>query len=190
MRITGGTHRTRPLRGPEGLKTRPTTDRVREALFNILSHRDWGQDLGQMPEKHIVLDAFAGTGALGIEALSRGASQSIFFEKDHNALKFLQENICSLDLKEKSTAHALDVTHPPKAEVACSLLFLDPPYDKNFIPKTLAALEPAGWIAPQALVVTETAKGEAFEIPSFLHILLERRYGNTTLTFLEKRLQP
>ncbi|HBM91376.1 MAG TPA: 16S rRNA (guanine(966)-N(2))-methyltransferase RsmD [Rhodospirillaceae bacterium] len=187
MRITGGTHRTRPLRAPEGLITRPTTDRIREALFNILSHRDWGADLGKMPESQIVLDAFAGTGALGLEALSRGGSQTIFFEKNRKSLKLLEENICSLKLEEQSTIHALDVTHPLEAETACSLIFLDPPYHKDLIPQTLAALEETGWIAPHALIVTETAKGEAFEIPPFLQPLLERRYGNTVLTFLEKK---
>ncbi len=182
MRVTGGTLGGRTLRAPEGLETRPTTDRVREALFNILSHNDWGAVI----EGAAVLDAFAGTGALGIEALSRGAALCFFFEKARKPLKILKENISSLKLEERATIRPIDATKPPPAPAPCSLVFLDPPYRKGLIPLALTALTTQGWVAPGALIVCETAKGEKPVVPPPCVPLFERTYGDTALSFFRR----
>lgn len=183
MRVSGGTLRGRNLKAPEGMGTRPTSDRVRTALFNLLLHHDWGQNLSNPLDKAIVLDAFAGTGALGIEALSRGASETIFFEKDRKALITLHENIRSLNLSGTTTVLGSDVTHAPKAKLQASLIFLDPPYHKDLIAPALEALDAQGWIASTALIVTETAKGENPDLPLTYSEKLTRTYGDTVLGF-------
>ena len=119
MRVTGGTLRGRNLKAPDGMGTRPTSDRVREALFNLLLHHEWGEGLEEPLEGARVIDAFAGTGALGVEALSRGASESFFFEKDRKALITLYENIRTLGLSASAHVLPTDVTRPPQAAI-CS----------------------------------------------------------------------
>ena len=110
MRITGGTMRGRTLKAPEGMGTRPTADRVREALFNIIAHHDWGEEIGKPLLGTYVLDAFAGTGALGLEAISRGATSCTFFENDRKALQALRENISLLKVDEVARVMQVDVT--------------------------------------------------------------------------------
>src|ERR1700751_6016617 len=127
MRIVAGRHRGRRLLAPPGETVRPTSDRAREALFNILSH-------GQLAAEGIpfagaaVLDAFAGTGALGLEALSRGAAEAAFIERDPEALATLRQNIAALGEDFHSRVVPGDATRPPRAPLACALVFLDPPY--------------------------------------------------------------
>ncbi len=183
MRVTGGTLRGRNLSAPEGMGTRPTTDRVREALFNILIHHDWGEAIGDPLDGAIVLDAFAGTGALGIEAVSRGAAFACFFEKDHKALRALHMNIEHLKLAEQTAILPADVTKPPKAHRPCSLIFLDPPYRKGLIPTALSALAEKGWLAPNAMLICETAKNETRDMPASCELLLEKTYGDTKIGF-------
>jgi len=175
--------RGRNLKAPEGLDTRPTTDRVREALFNVLAHHDWGEDIGDPLDGAIVLDAFAGTGALGIEALSRGADFACFFEKDKKALRVLHENIAHLKIEDSVAILPTDVRKPPKAHRPCSILFLDPPYNKGLIPAALKVLEAQGWIAPQAMLITETAKNEKRDMPESCELLLTKTYGDTSVSF-------
>jgi 16S rRNA (guanine966-N2)-methyltransferase len=123
-----------------------------------------------------VLDAFAGTGALGLEALSRGAAEAHFMEQDRAALAALRANIAALGEQERARVIAGDATRPPRAATPASLLFLDPPYGKGLVPRVLAALGEAGWIAPAALVVAEMAKAEAPDLPG-LTPLAERAHG-------------
>jgi len=182
MRITGGTLRGRTLRAPDGMGTRPTADRVREALFNILAHHDWGDELRNPLIGANILDAFAGTGALGIEAISRGANSCTFFEKDRKALLCLRENVALAKLDEVAAIMPVDVTKPPKAKVAASLVFLDPPYHKGLIESAVLALTAQGWVAPKALLVCETAKDETLSLPPTCTALLSRHYGTTTIT--------
>lgn len=184
MRITGGRLRGRTLRAPDNTATRPTTDRVREALFDILAHHDWGADIKDPLTDAFVLDAFAGSGALGFDALSRGAAHVTFFEKDRPALAALRANGAQLQVSDACTLLSCDALHPPKAPQACTLIFLDPPYRKDLIPPTLAALQRAGWIAPHALLVAETAKKEAPPAAAEWTLLLSRDYGDTTVSFL------
>src|SRR5690242_4179523 len=165
MRIVAGRHRGRRLLAPSGEKVRPTSDRAREALFNILSH-------GQLAAEGIpfagkaVLDAFAGTGALGLEALSRGAAEALFLEQDRTALAALRANIAALGEDARARVIAGDATRPPRATAACALAFLDPPYRTGVAAAALTALDAARWLAPEALAVVELAAREELAPPA------------------------
>ncbi|MBI1273369.1 MAG: 16S rRNA (guanine(966)-N(2))-methyltransferase RsmD [Alphaproteobacteria bacterium] len=178
MRIVGGSLARRVIAAPPGPETRPTADRVREAVFNVIAHNDWADLDGAL-----VCDAFAGSGALALEALSRGAAHAWLFEKSVPALKTLQQNTAKLGLQEQCTVQRADALRPPRAEKPCSLLFLDPPYRQDLVPLSFAALRAAGWVAPGALVVAEAAANEALAVDG-CETLLGRRYGDTAVHFL------
>lgn len=186
MRIVGGDLRGRKIEPPLSTVTRPMMDRVREALFNILAHRDWGKNIGDLfeDENLRVIDAFCGTGALAFEAISWGATHATLFDKDANALKIARQNAASLGIVDKCAIVAADATQPPQAPAPCKLAFLAPPYRKNLIPPTFAALDKAGWIAPHALIVAETAKTETLEPLPGCELILARGYGEPMLYFL------
>jgi 16S rRNA (guanine966-N2)-methyltransferase len=181
MRIVAGRHRGRSLATPQGAATRPTSDRVRQALFDMLWHAPWAGR--ERVEGARVLDAFAGTGALGLEALSRGAARAVFIEQDRAALAALRANIMAL--KETAAARAIagDATKPPRADAPCSLIFLDPPYGKDLVPRAVAGLGRAGWIAADALVVAEIGREETLAVPDFAQVA-ERAHGAARLVFL------
>jgi len=181
MRIVAGTWRGRALATPKSEATRPTADRVRQALFDMLLHAPWarGADGRDAVIGATVLDAFAGTGALGLEALSRGAAQAHFIERDRTALAVLRANIVALGAT--AVVHAGDATRPPPG-VACGLVFLDPPYGQGLVERALAALGAAGWIGPGALVVAETERDEP--LAAWGEILAERAHGAARLTIL------
>jgi 16S rRNA (guanine966-N2)-methyltransferase len=185
MRIVGGSLSGRKIEPPLSLVTRPMMDRVREALFNILAHRDWGKGVGDLFESDIhVLDAFCGTGALAFEAISWGAAQATLFDKDAQALKIARQNAATLGIVNQCQIFSADATQPPQAPSPCKLIFLAPPYRKNLIPPSFAALDAAGWISPHAVIVAETAKKEAFEAMPGCEIVVSRYYGDTALHFL------
>lgn len=169
MRIIAGARKGRILAAPTGTTTRPTADRVRQALFDMLLHAPWGG--AKLLEQAHVLDAFAGTGALALEALSRGAASAVFFETDRAALAALRSNIASCQWQDRSAVLPRDVTKPPRAKHPCSLLFLDPPYKQNLPARTLAALAAQGWIAPAAIAVIETAAQEALPLHDIANTL-------------------
>jgi len=183
VRIVGGSHRGRPLAAPEGPTVRPTSDRAREALFNILEHGSWAAQ-GSPVAGARVLDAFAGTGALGLEALSRGAAHATFLEQSAAAMAALKTNVATL----KETARAVilrgDATAPTRAPESCSLVFLDPPYGQELGPKALTALAKAGWIAEAAIVVLEVGAREDFAAPEGFAVVDERRYGAARLVLM------
>jgi 16S rRNA (guanine966-N2)-methyltransferase len=181
MRIVAGRHRGRSLAAPQGPATRPTSDRVRQALFDMLWHAPWAGR--ERVEGARVLDAFAGTGALGLEALSRGAARAVFVEQDRAALAALRTNIAALKEGETARVIAGDATKPPRADAPCSLIFLDPPYGKDLVPRAMAALGAAGWIAADALVVAEVGKDETLAVPGFGQAA-ERGHGAARLVFL------
>ena len=185
MRITGGTFRGRTITAPDGLDTRPTSDRVRQALFNILMHHEWGDEIGNAIDGKVVLDAFAGTGALGIEALSQGAVRAYFFEKDRKALEALNTNIAALKLQKTTNVMPIDIKRAPVAKEPAALVFFDPPYRKGLTEAALQTLSTQGWIAPHALLVCETAKGEALSLPANCTHHLTRTYGDTDVHFWE-----
>ncbi len=182
MRIIAGRHRGRRLTAPPGPATRPTADRVRQALFDMLWHAPWAGRAAV--EEALVLDAFAGTGALGLEALSRGAAHAAFLETDRAALAALRANIAACREEARTTPLAADATRPPRAARPCGLVFLDPPYGQGLVPRALAALGAAGWIAPGALVSAELGAGEAAEPPPGYAPLAERAHGAARLLAL------
>ncbi len=173
VRIVAGAWRGRSLAAPASQTTRPTADRVRQALFDMLSHAPWAQPWGACT----VLDAFAGTGALGLEALSRGASAAVFFEADAAAQRVLRSNIAALAAGSRAIVHG-DATRPPPAgrDGGRTLIFLDPPYGRGLVGHGLAALKQSGWIAADALIVAETARDEAVPVAP-ASLLAERSHG-------------
>jgi 16S rRNA (guanine966-N2)-methyltransferase len=177
MRIVAGTWRGRALIAPTGSATRPTADRVRQALFDILLHAPWGGK--EVIEGANVLDVFAGTGAFGLEALSRGAGHATFIEQDRAALAALRANIASCRARARCTILAVDALATPHGEPA-SLIFLDPPYRQELLPRALAHLGAMGRIAPNALIIAETAPDEP--PPSSVPPLAERTHGAARLT--------
>lgn len=184
MRIIAGRHRGRRLAAPPGGTTRPTADRVRQALFDMLSHAPWarGPDGSDGIEGTRVLDAFAGTGALGLEALSRGATQATFLETDRAALAALRANLAACREETRAVVLAADATRPPPTAAPCALVFLDPPYQAGLLEAALAALDAAGWIAPSALVCAEF--GAPTSPPPGFALLAERAHGAAHLLVL------
>lgn len=183
MRIVAGRHRGRSLRTPDDLAVRPTADRTREALFNILVSGRLS-DENRLPGAR-VLDAFAGTGALGLEALSRGAAHAVFMENYAPAIEICRANIKNLGEGERAELIACDVLHPRPAPQPCDLVFLDPPYNQGLAEKALASLVKSGWIAPGTLVSLEMMKNEAFALPEGFEELDARTYGKARLVFLK-----
>jgi 16S rRNA (guanine966-N2)-methyltransferase len=183
MRVVGGRHRGRRLIAPPGDAVRPTSDRAREALFNILSHGEFAAAGLPFTDAN-VLDAFAGTGALGIEALSRGAARAAFIETDRSALRALRQNLAMLDEEDAAEVIAGDATRPPRARFASAVAFLDPPYRSGLAAPALTALGQMGWLASRALAVVELAAKEEFAAPAGFTMLDERKYGAAKLVFL------
>jgi len=185
MRIVGGRHRGRKLLAPPGEVVRPTSDRAREALFNILSHGRFAGEGSPLAGAN-VLDAFAGTGALGLEALSRGAAQVAFIETEKAALAMLRANLAALDEYDNAYVLAGDATHPPRAPYSCAVAFLDPPYHSGLAAPALAALAGSGWLADDVLAVIELAAREVLPLPDGFLPIDERIYGAARLIFLQR----
>jgi 16S rRNA (guanine966-N2)-methyltransferase len=186
MRIIGGTLRGKTFDAPSGHTTRPMLDRIRQALFNIVEHHDWGKGIGDALKGANVMDAFCGTGALAFEALSRGAAKATLFDSDTNAYKVATANAAKLGLKDRCRIMPADTLNPPKAAYECRLVFVAPPYRKKLIAPALAALDAAGWIASDALIVAETARKEALEVPEIFVSVFNRSYADTSLHFLSR----
>lgn len=185
MRIVGGAHRGRALAGVGAgdakAHLRPTTDRVRESMFNLLAHGGYGDPAP--PEGRSVLDLFAGTGALGFEALSRGALRASFVDRGRKALGLLKENAARLGLEAQSRILACDALSLGAAKgPACDMVFLDPPYGTGMGRTALSGAIRGGWIADGALVVWEEREAPA-PMPG-LTLLDSRRYGDTCVSIL------
>jgi 16S rRNA (guanine966-N2)-methyltransferase len=181
MRIVGGQFRGRALVAPQTGTTRPTSDRVREAVFNILAH---GID-GFALDRARVLDLFAGTGALGVEALSRGAAFCMFVEEDAAARGTIRENVEALGLTGVTKIFRRDATGlgPAGKYGGFSLLFADPPYDKGLAAKALVSAAEGGWLSPGAVVVVEERAGVAVVLPEGFARLDGRTWGDTQVVF-------
>ncbi len=181
MRIIGGTHRGTALtavgKGDAGAHLRPTTDRVRESLFNVLQGGRFGDPISGAR----VLDLFAGTGALGLEALSRGAAHVTFVDDGRVAGKLIRDNIAKLRRGDDTKLIAGNATRLPHGE-PCDLVFLDPPYGQGLGGKALASAIAGGWIAADALIVWEEATAQP--APRGFTSLDSRKYGDTWVTFL------
>ena len=181
MRIVGGKLRSRPIAGPKSDAVRPTSDRLREALFNILTH-----SYGDPVTGARVLDLFAGTGALGIEAISRGADYALFVDEGVEARALLRDNVESLGLGGvtrifRRDASKLGPAHPLDP---FSLVFLDPPYGKGLAEKSLISARDGGWLMPEALLVVEEAADAGVNTPEGFIELERRRYDDTEFTFI------
>ena len=174
MRLISGHWRGRALIAPAGDATRPTADRVREALFSMLTSR-----LGSF-EGLRVFDGYAGTGALGIEALSRGAAHGIFVERDSEAIKALRRNVEGMKLN--ATIIAAPIESLGLAPAPCDLIMLDPPYASGLAEPALARLAANGWIAPHALISVETGRKEVLETAH--EVLAVRDHGKARLHLL------
>ena len=185
MRIVAGKHRGRRIAAPPGDAVRPTSERTREALFNILAHGRFAP--APVFEAARVLDVFAGTGAFGLEALSRGARFGTFIEKDRRAREVLAANIRALGETSRTRLLAADATVPPRADGPYDLVFLDPPYRSGLAPPALEALSRTGWLGSDTLVIVELAARENLVPPEGFEILEERRYGAGRLVFLRIR---
>ena len=179
IRVIAGRWKGRRLSVPDGQATRPTSDRARQALFDVLMHAPFAGRAAV--EGALVLDAFAGTGALGIEALSRGAARAAFLENDPAALTALRRNLSGLEAPTQ--VFAADATRPPKAPFAATLAFLDAPYRAGLSEAALTALAASGWLAPGALVAVETARDEPLDLSGF-DTLDDRAHGKARLRLL------
>ena len=180
MRIVGGALRGRPLAAPRSDSIRPTSDRTREAVFNILAHT-WPEKL----DGARVLDLFSGTGALGLEALSRGAAQALFVEESAEGRGLIRTNIEAFGLQGRAKIFRRDAASLGEAGTIApfDLVFADPPYGKGLGERALAAALEGGWLTADALVMVEEASASPFRPPAGLATVDVRDYGDTTVTF-------
>jgi 16S rRNA (guanine966-N2)-methyltransferase len=183
MRIVGGRFKGRPVKTAGGLGTRPTSDRARQAIFNVLEHAPWASGL----EGARVLDLFAGSGALGLEALSRGAAFALFVETDAAARGAIRDNIEAFGLFGVTRIHRRDAvdlgTKPAGLGDPFDLVFLDPPYRRGLGELALARLTAGEWLRPKALIVFECAADETPATPGF-ETLEARAWGAAKVLFL------
>lgn len=185
MRIVAGSLKGRAIVAPEGRNTRPTSDRARQAVFNVLEHAAWGEPLGGAR----VIDLYAGSGALGFEAMSRGAAFCLFVEIDDDARGAIRENADAYGVMGATRVHRRSATdlgvRPGSAGEAFDLAFLDPPYGQGLGEQTLARLAEGDWLKPGALVVFERGSDEPeIETPGYER-LDARDYGAARVLFLK-----
>ena len=183
MRIVAGAHRGRTLVAPKGHSTRPTADRVRQAVFDVLEHASWAPPLVGAR----IADLFAGSGALGLEALSRGAASCVFVDRDPAAREAIATNVANLGLAGRCEILKLDATRLP-ARPPVDLLFLDPPYTEGLAAPALAVLAAGGWLAPDAIAVVEIGARETTTVPQGFTLLDERLWGAAKVLFLQHPL--
>ncbi len=183
MRIIAGRLGGRRLQAPSGRETRPTTDRVREALFNVLAHAEWAPSLAGAR----VLDLFAGSGALGLEAASRGAAFVLFMETDAEARAAIRRNIEALGLGGITRLWRRDATRPGHAAPMppFDIVFLDPPWNRHLAEKALVALRAGGWLADGAVAVVEESTRADFVPPEGYRLIDHRDYGDARIHFLK-----
>lgn len=178
MRIISGKFKNKNIIAPEGLNTRPTSDKARQAIFNILDslfikeQKNWTD--------FIVFDAFAGTGAMGMEAISRGAKKLYYAENNLEAIKCIQKNLSACE----NTTHLHDATHLPPATDHVDILFMDPPYKKGLVTLSLTELLQKKWINTTTICVIETEKSEHDFLPDGFEIFNERTYGIAKVSFV------
>ena len=180
MRIVGGRFKGRSLTGPKTQAVRPTSDRLRETIFNILAHAYDDPVPGAR-----VLDLFAGTGAMGLEALSRGAAYALFVDDSAEGRGLTKANIEALGAAGLSKVFRRDATKlgPAHPNQPFGLVFCDPPYGRGYAPLALASAREGGWLKPGALVVVEEAAGAELSLPEGFQELDRREYGDTQVVF-------
>ena len=186
MRIVAGEFRGRSLSAPPGDRTRPTSDRARQAIFNVLEHAAWSPGV----RGRRVIDLFAGTGALGFEAISRGADFCLFVETDEGARGAIRETVDAFGLFGRTRVHRRDATdlgvRPGSDGPAFDLAFLDPPYGKGLGEAALERLAAGGWLAPDAVIVFERGAQEPPLESVEFEVVDERDYGAAKVWFLRR----
>jgi 16S rRNA (guanine966-N2)-methyltransferase len=187
MRIVGGEFRGKKLILPEDTRVRPTSDRTREALFNILAHDgQFRTEYGQLPLKARVLDVFAGTGALGLEALSRGAIHATFLDNHAASLKLIAANAQHMGVSRYIDILGRDGANPGQAGEPYDLVLMDPPYQEGLALPCINGLTHGNWLKPGTVIVVELSAKEAFTAPDGVGMVKERKYGAARLIFLLK----
>ncbi len=186
MRVIAGKYKGRNIETMQdkGKKLRPTTGLAREALFNILSHGQFAVGGKKLLDGARVLDLYCGSGALAIEALSRGASYAVLIDMEKLHLDIARKNIKNLGAEENAAFIRANSSTPPPAHVPCNLIFIDPPYNQGLAQATLENLVKGNWLANDAVVVIETAKKEDITVPEGLEELEDRKYGNSRMRIL------
>lgn len=185
MRIVGGKYKGKKISAPSHGGTRPTSDRTRETIFNILLHNPlFGS---QNLQDKAVLDVFAGTGALGLEAFSRGTKSVTFIENHRDALPTLYANVRAFNLPSFCVVEQDAKALKKNLQAPFNLIFIDPPYYQDLLLPTLIELQSKGWIAKDALLLLEMAKDESLDIPPFLSLIMERISGPAKLLFCVNR---
>lgn len=181
-RIVAGQFRGRRLDVPKGRDVRPTTDRMRERLFSMLMH-------GRYPDMNgaIVADIFAGTGALGLEALSRGAEKVTFVEQARPSIDCIKANIATLGVAADTAILAKSATALPPSSEPCDFIFMDPPYRQGLVRPTLEAILTNGWLAEDGVIVCEQASDDPLDIPEELDIVDDRGQGQQRILFLLRK---
>lgn len=179
MRIIAGKHRGRKIDCPKGDRVRPTSDMLRGAVFNILNNIfDW--------EETNVLDVFCGTGAVGLEALSRGAQSVCFIDNNSESIKFTELNLTNLGERDNVDVLRSDATKLPEARKQFDLVYLDPPYQKNLEAAVLKSLSGQGWLAEDVEIVIEAALKDEVAIPEGFVKHKEKKYGNSKIIFIKQ----
>ncbi|HEU5047739.1 MAG TPA: 16S rRNA (guanine(966)-N(2))-methyltransferase RsmD [Rickettsiales bacterium] len=190
LKIIAGKYRGKRIEIKENAKIRPTGSKARGAIFNILMHGQFGASGHSPLIGKPVLDLFCGTGALGLEALSRGASHVTFVDESQASLSLARTNVQHLGEEENARFVRSDSSSLPKSYKTHSLAFLDPPYNSGLAPKSLKSLHMQGWLEPDAVIVAELAHKETLEPPEHFTVFDERHYGNTKIVFLRYTAQP
>ncbi len=185
MRITAGRFGGRAVAGPRNERVGPTSDKVRQAIFNVLQHKDFGFPFSL--EGARVVDLFAGTGALGLEALSRGAKYALFIDDAAESRALIRENVEAFGLTGASKIWRRDASALGQLDTLSPfhLAFLDPPYRQALIPRALSGLKDGGWLTRPALAVAEATEDEDIPSTDGFTLIDERIYGDTKVQFLK-----
>ena len=187
MRIISGKHKGRRIEVSREMgDIRPTSDFAREAIFNILTHGKSGLNGHTFTDKR-VLDVFCGTGAFGLEALSRGAAKVTFVDKSREAIAIAKHNTERMHEEQNADFMLADAVRLPRARAAYDLIFLDPPYFSDLIVPTLQSLKSGGWIAEDGIMVAEHDAKEALALPEGFEAVDERRYGRAVIELIKLR---
>ncbi len=181
MRIIAGIYRGRKLETPSDKDIRPTTDKMRERIFSMLQHARYPDLYGAK-----VMDVFAGTGALGLEALSRGASHVTFVEKSPKSIALLNKNIAAMKVENDVSLIKSRATNLKAAPAPCDIIFMDPPYGRSLLAPSIACLLDGNWLAGGGVIIAELKKDEDFEIPEGLTLMDDRKQGIQRVVFLAK----
>ena len=184
MRIIAGARRGKQLFVPDDLAIRPTGERARAAIFNILAHQSWIDVATPLPQGARVLDLACGTGALACEALSRGAAQATLFDNHAAALALAKKNVAAIGAAAQGRIEFADLSRLPVAAAPYDLIFCDPPYDQGLAVLALTQLQPQGYLQAKTIIVVETGVRESLPLPPGLTQLDRRRYGAALVWFI------